>query len=93
MYTVISSPNLWTSITRCQTLFLGKNCRYEPLQIPKQEKSPVEIIIHVDTNDSFNDKGPMDIANDIIQLSKSVTTDASKVAVSSILPRKDRFNN
>ena len=53
----------------------------------------MEIIIHVVTNDSFSDKGPKDIANDIIQLAKSVKTDANKVAVSSILPRKDRFNN
>ena len=53
----------------------------------------MEIIIHVVTNDSFSDKEPKDIANDIIQLAKSVKTDANKVAVSSILPRKDRFNN
>ena len=72
---------------------MGKSCRYEPLQKPTQEKSPVEIIIHVVANDSSSDKGPKDIANDIIQLAKSVKTDANKVAVSSILPRKDKFNS
>ena len=72
---------------------MGKSCRYEPLQKPTQEKSPAEIIIHVVANDSSSDKGPKDIANDIIQLAKSVKTDANKVAVSSILPRKDKFNN
>ena len=72
---------------------MGKSCRYEPLQKPTQEKSPAEIIIYVVANDSSSDKGPKDIANDIIQLAKSVKTDANKVAVSSILPRKDKFNN
>ena len=57
------------------------------------KKNHMEIIIHVVTNDSFSDKGPKDIANDIIQLAKYVKTDANKVTVSSILPRKDRFDN
>ena len=60
---------------------------------PTQEKSPAEIIIHVGTNDLSSDKEPKDIANDIIQLAKSVKTGANKVAVSIILPRKDRFNS
>ena len=60
---------------------------------PTQEKSPAEIIIHVGTNDLSSDNEPKDIANDIIQLAKSVKTDANKVAVSSILPRKDKFNS
>ena len=72
---------------------MGKSCRYEPLQKPTQEKSPAEIIIYVVANDSSSDKGPKDIANDIIQLAKSVKTDANKVAASNILPRKDKFNN
>ena len=60
---------------------------------PTQEKSPAEIIIHVGKNDLSSDKEPKDIANDIIQLAKSVKTGANKVAVSIILPRKDRFNS
>ena len=44
-------------------------------------------------NDLSSDKEPKDIANDIMQLAKSVKTDANKVAVSSILPKKDKFNS
>ena len=53
----------------------------------------MEIIIHVVANDSSSDKGPKAIANYIVQLAKSVKTDTNKVTVSSILPRKDKFNN
>ena len=60
---------------------------------PTQEKSSAEIIIHLGTNDLSSDKEPKDIANDIIKLAKSVKTGANKVAVSIILPRKDRFNS
>ena len=35
----------------------------------------------------------MDIANNIMQLAKSVKTDSNKVAVSSLLQRKDNFNS
>ena len=44
------------------------------------------------TNDLFSNKESKDIANDIIQRAKSVKIDVSKVTVSSILPRKHRFN-
>ena len=40
-----------------------------------------------------SDKKPMDIANNIMQLAKSVKTDSNKVAVSSLLQRKDNFNS
>ena len=62
-------------------------------KIPTQEKPPAEIIIYVGTNDLSSDKDPKDIANDIMQLAKSVKTDANKVTVSTILPRKDKFNS
>ena len=55
---------------------------------PSQEKLPAEIIIHVGTNDLAKD-----IANVIMQLANPEKTDANKVAVSSILPRKDKFNS
>ena len=58
-----------------------------------QEKSPVEIIIHVGTNDLSNDKETKDIASDIMQLAKSIKADATKVAVSSIPPKKTKFNS
>ena len=60
---------------------------------PTQEKLPAEIIINVGTNELYSDKEPKDVANDIMKLAKSVKTDASKVAVSTILPRKDKFNS
>ena len=62
-------------------------------KIPTQEKSPAEIIIYVGTNDLSSDKDPKDIANDMMQLAKSVKTDENKVAVSTILPREDKFNS
>lgn len=40
-----------------------------------------------------SDKRRKDKASDIWQLDKSVNTDANKVAVSSILLRKEKFNN
>ena len=53
----------------------------------------IEIIIHVGINDLSKGKEPKGIANDIIQLAQSVRSDANKVAISFILPRKDKFNN
>ena len=66
-----------------------------------QEKSRAKIIIHVCTNDLCSDKQPKDVANDVIQCyaimlnqtikrycAKSVKTDANKVIVSKILPKK-----
>ena len=44
-------------------------------------------------NDLSSDTELKDIANDIMQLAKSVKTDANKVAVSIIRPRKDKFNS
>ena len=58
-----------------------------------QESSPAETTTHRGTSDVFSDKEQKDIANNIIQLAKSVKIDANEVAVSSILPRKDKFNN
>ena len=60
---------------------------------PTQEKSPAEIIIHVGTNDLYSVKELKDIANNCMQLAKSVKIDANKAVVSSILPRTDKFNS
>ena len=49
-------------------------------------------MIYVGINDLSSDKEPKDIVTDIMQLAKSVKTDANKVAVFSISPRKDKFN-
>ena len=45
------------------------------------------------TNDLSSDKKPKNVASNIMQLAKSIKTDTNKVAVSSILPRKDKFNS
>ena len=45
------------------------------------------------TNDLSSDKKPKDIANDIMHFAKSVKTDASKIAVSSILPSRGKSNS
>ena len=50
-------------------------------------------VIHVGTNDFSSDKETKDIAKDIIQLAKSIKADTKKVAVFSILPKKDKFNS
>ena len=42
---------------------------------PTQKKSPAEIIIHVGTNDLPSEKEPVEIANNIINLAKSVKTE------------------
>ena len=44
-------------------------------------------------NNLSSKKEPKDIANDIIWLAKSVKTDASKVAVSNILPRNTHLQD
>ena len=58
-----------------------------------KKRSPAEIITHMGTNDLSHDKKPKDVASDIIQLDKLVKTNANKVAVSSIIPRKDKLCN
>ena len=45
------------------------------------------------TNDLSSDKKLKNIASNIMQLAKPIKTDTNKVAVSSILPRKDKFNS
>ena len=59
---------------------------------PTQKKSPAEIIIHVGTNHLPSEEEPEEIANNIINLAKSVKTEENKIAVSSILPRQDKHN-
>ena len=73
--------------------FLGQKLQIWTItKNPTQEKSLAEII-HVGTNDLSGNKEPKDMANDIMQLANSVKTDANKVAVPSILPRKDKLNS
>ena len=57
-----------------------------------QEKSPAQIIFHIGTNDMVANKDFNEIANKIVQLAKSGKTDKSKVAISSLVPIKDKLN-
>ena len=60
---------------------------------PTQEKKPAQIIIHVGTNDLPGNKNPDEIANEIVGFANSIKTSENNVVVSSIVSRKDRFNN
>ena len=44
------------------------------------------------TNRAVTNKDSNEIENEIVQLAKSAKTDKSKVAVSSLVPRKDKLN-
>ena len=60
---------------------------------PTQEKEPAQIIIHVGTNDLPGNKNSDEIANEIIGFPNSIKTSENNAVVSSIVSRKDRFNN
>ena len=60
---------------------------------PTQEKQPAQIIIHVGTNDLPGNKNSDEIANEIVGFANSIKTSENNVVVSSIVSRKDRFNN
>ena len=51
------------------------------IQNQRKKKSPAEIIIHVGTNDLPSEKEPEEIANNIINLAKSVKTEENKIVV------------
>ena len=50
-------------------------------------------ILHCGTNDLRTGKNPEIIADDIVQLALSLKKDDNEVALSSIIPRKDKFND
>ena len=60
---------------------------------PTQEKQPVQIIIHFGTNDLRGNKNSDEITNEIVEFENSIKTGENNVVVSSIVSRKDRFNN
>ena len=60
---------------------------------PTQEKSPAQIIFHIGANNLVTNKDSNEIVNKIAQLSKSAKTDKNKVAISSLVSRKDKFEN
>ena len=55
-----------------------------------QKKSPDQIIFHVGAKDLVTSKDFNEIANQIVQLAKSATTDKNMVPVSRLVPRKDK---
>ena len=57
-----------------------------------QEKSPAQIIFHIGTNGLVTNKDSNEIANEIVQLAKPGKTDKNKVAISGLVPRKNKFN-
>ena len=60
---------------------------------PTQEKQPVQIIIHFGTNDLRGNKNSDEITKEIVEFENSIKTGENNVVVSSIVSRKDRFNN
>ena len=56
------------------------------------KKQPVQVIIHVGTNDLLGNKNTDEIAK-IVEFANSIKTSENNVVVSSIVSRKDQFNN
>ena len=59
---------------------------------PTHEKQPVQVIIHVGTNDLLGNKNTDEIAK-IVEFANSIKTSENNVVVSTIVSRKDQFNN
>ena len=57
-----------------------------------QEKSSAPIIFHIGTNDLTTKKDFNEIANEIVQFTISTKIDKNKVAISSLVLRKDKLN-
>ena len=57
------------------------------------EQNPKNIILHCGTNDINDDSGPQNIAEEIVELTKSISKDCnSNVTVSIIVPRYGKLN-
>ena len=59
---------------------------------PTIKLSPNQIIIHCGTNNLASNEEPKTIADNIINLAKNAKSDVHKVAISGIIPRRDRHN-
>ena len=59
---------------------------------PTIKLSPNQIIIHCGTNNLPLNEDPKTIADNIIKLAKKAKSDVHKVAISDIMPRRDRYN-
>ena len=58
---------------------------------PSLEYEPNIIIIHCGTNDLRGEKQPGEIANDILNLSKSIKKDENEVIICTITRITDRY--
>ena len=60
---------------------------------PTAEQNPKNIILHCGTNDISDDSDPQNIAEEIVELAKSILKDCnSNVTVSGIVPRYGKLN-
>ena len=60
---------------------------------PTTEQNPKNIILHCGTNDINDDSDPQNIAEEIVELAKSISKDCnSNVTVSGIVPRYGKLN-
>ena len=60
---------------------------------PTTEQNPKNIILHYGTNDINDDLDPQNIAEEIVQLAKSISKDCnSNVTISGIVPRYGKLN-
>ena len=58
---------------------------------PTIARKPDLIILHTGTNDLKGSQAPTDIADNIINLAKSIKSSDTKVSISSLIPRGDRL--
>ena len=70
----------------------AKTRRMEDYIKPTIKLSPNQIIIHCGTNNLLSNEEPKTIADNIINLVKKVKSDAHRVAISDIVPRRDRHS-
>lgn len=61
--------------------------------IPSLQYEPDLVIMHVGTNDLRTEKSPKEIANEIIKLSISISTEYNDIMVSSITARSDKCSD
>ena len=60
---------------------------------PTTKQNPKNIILHCDTNDINDESDPQNIAEEIVELDKSISKDCnSSVTVSGIVPRYSKLN-
>ena len=78
----------------CKKFFRSQNKVYEGL--PKaciRENNPEYIILHVGTNKLKSESTPERTAKSVVDVGKNIQSDNRTVAISSIVPRNDNFNN